>query len=126
MEIQNVVEFCCNCEKIKPLVEKRKNGVELSEEEVESIRWDCRYCRSFGRGGIYKADAIISLLESKDKNRNVGKKAVKEKRYGNAIKKLREDGKSIRDIADILGMSKTTVQKIVLNQRKSEGSEVNE
>ena len=47
------------------LIEKLENGTEPTEKEMEDIRYKCQYCRSFGRNGIYKADAILTALKEK-------------------------------------------------------------
>ena len=117
MQTQNVTEHCLKCHKVLPLLDKRLNGEELTEKEVEYIRLECRYCRSFDSKGIYKADAILSLLELYIKftrfKRNTGKKPVRKKQYGAAVQNLRKEGKTIRQIADILGIAKSTVQRIL-------------
>lgn len=116
MEVQNVYDYCTKCKSMNKLLEKRRLGIELTKNEVENMRYKCRYCRSFGSTGIYKADAILTALEERKRNENnltPGRKPVREKQYGRAVRKLREEGKSIREIADILGISKATVQKIL-------------
>lgn len=103
---------------MKSLINKRKNGIEPVVRELVDIRQKCAYCKN-GAKGIYKADAILTALELHEKigikNRNNGKKPVLEKRFGTAVCNLRSEGKSIREIAKILGISKDTVQKIIKN-----------
>lgn len=53
-----------------------------------------------------KLDCVIQV------KRNLGKKETYSRRYGTAIAKLQADGKSIRQIADILGISPTSVVKV--------------
>lgn len=65
----------------------------------------------------------IQQLETKQSKikLNVGRKPTAYKRYSQAVLNLRlNEKKKIREIADILGMSTATVQKII-NQLKSEG-----
>ena len=119
MEIQNVVDYCLKCFNMERLLNKRKQGIDITEKELQDIRFICARCRSFDNSGIYKADAILTSLEMHEKlnelskKRNVGKKPVREKQYGTAIRNLRAEGKTIRQIAEVLGISKTTVQKIL-------------
>ena len=114
--MQNVYDFCAKCFRMCRLIEKLENGTEPTEKEMEDIRYRCQYCRSFGRNGIYKADAILTALKEKRRAKNnltPGRKPVREKQYGKAIINLRKEGKTIREISEILGISKTTVHKIV-------------
>ena len=117
MDVQNVNDYCKKCKKMKLLQEKRKKGEDYLEN-LANMRTRCARCRVFGKIGIYKADAILTALELSEngyKNRNVGKKPVREKQYGTAVKNLRAEGKTIRQIAKTLGISVDTVQKILKN-----------
>lgn len=122
MEIQNVVDYCMKCSNMTQLLEKRRQKIELTEKEIDEIRFICARCRNFFDSGIYKADAILTSLELHEQlnrlsyKRNVGKKPIRQKQYGTAIKNLRAEGKTIREIAAILGISKTTVQKILKSE----------
>lgn len=129
MEIQNVVNYCLKCTKMERLLEKRRNDIELTSDEIKEIRYLCANCRLGKKGnkiGIYKADAIMSSLEMHkklnelSKKRNIGKKPVREKQFGVAVRNLRAEGKTIRQIAKILGISVDTVQKILKNNTSTQ------
>ena len=65
----------------------------------------CSRCKK-----VTKFDLILNLPH---KQKNVGKKSTYVRRYGVAVQSLRSSGKSIRYIAQTLGISPTSVQKIL-------------
>lgn len=80
---------------------------------LEEARKKCSRCH------LYKFDTIVQLIRLKSSQnsttqvkRNLGKKETYSRRYGTAIAKLQAEGKSIRQIADILGISPTSVVKV--------------
>lgn len=80
---------------------------------LEEARKKCAHCH------LYKFDTIahlIRLISSQNittqVKRNLGKKETYTRRYGTAIAKLQAEGKSIRQIAEILGISPTSVVKV--------------
>lgn len=80
---------------------------------LEEARKKCAHCH------LYKFDTIAQLIRLKSiensttqVRRNLGKKETYSRRYGTAIAKLQADGKSIRQIAEILGISPTSVVKV--------------
>lgn len=112
--LQNVREYCNACDDMGNILENLKNG-NLTQEDLIYIRKKCMYCK-FQKKGIYKADAIINLLEKRPFMPNKGRKPTKVKQYGETVKNLRGEGHTVREIAKIVGISTTTVQKI-LNPR---------
>ena len=115
MSIQNVSEYCANCVVMKNL--------ENDESSIERARFSCAHCRSFGEGGIYKADAIYTALKYKkraDMFSRKGKCTVVVKRYGKAVQELTEKGESLRSIARILGISVNSVRKCRDEWKESE------
>ena len=123
MEIRSIFNYCARCTNMKDILEKRRQGIPVDDDELTKVRRHCAKCKS-GKNGIYKADAILTALELHEEvnklktKRNVGKKPVREKQYGAAIRNLRAEGKTIREIASILKISKTTVQKIIKSQKE--------
>lgn len=104
------VMVCQNCNVMK---------MAFSEWEIGDCRRMCMRCKRKDMG-IYKFDAIYTalqlkrdILDVKQYKRNVGKKSTAQKRYGKAVKKLRDEGYSLRKIADTLQISVTTVQKVL-------------
>ena len=51
-----------------------------------------------------------------------GRKPIREKQYGKVVRELRKDGKTIREIAEYVGISTSTVQKILKAQQDKKGS----
>ena len=114
---KDVCDYCKNCKRMTNAIKKKELGT-LEMEELGELREKCSNCKNYN-GGIYKADAILSALvvqKEVDKwkqKRNVGKKPVRKKQYETAIKNLKKEGKTIREIATILGISPATVQNII-------------
>lgn len=103
------IAFCRNC----------KRGVmqrALSETEsidLEEARRVCANCK-YRNQGIYKFDAIYEFMRTC--KLTPGKKPVVERKHGETIRELREQGETIRAIAKNLGLSKTTVHKVLKHQ----------
>ena len=110
-QVQNLEDYCLKCRYNVP---PRFVGGEIS---LEQARRQCAYCK-FGKSGIYKFDIVFALWQSLGKfsavqqQRPTGKKATYVKRYGAAVQRLQSEGKTVRQIADILGISPTSVGKI--------------
>jgi hypothetical protein len=108
--LADVVEHCKKCSAMTDAVKAGRGNFDLA-----MLRQKCMYCKT-GNGGIFKTDAIytaIELHQKFDSRRNKGKKAIRHKTHGVAVKNLREQGKSLRDIAKTLGITVKTVQKIL-------------
>lgn len=117
----DVTKHCLKCQ---IYLNARKNiaNNDFDYQSIMRARRRCASCR--GNDGIYKFDAIYTalglheqLLELRPKL-TPGKKPVKEKLYGDIVRNLRKEGKSIRDIAKLTNLSTPTVQKILKNQKK--------
>ena len=89
---------------------------------LEQARTKCGNCH-FGSLRIYKFDIILHLFSNKAKSERAdqkqttslnrsGKKETYFKRYGTAIAKLQSEGRTVRQIAEILGISPTSVIKV--------------
>lgn len=114
-EIRNVIDHCQKCPNMVKLLNKKRNDEPLNDSDIKDIRIICMHCKC-GQEGIYKADAIMTALLLHDevkRQRNVGKKPTRYKQYKAAVQNLRNEGRSIREIAKILGISPTTVQRIL-------------
>ncbi len=115
MEIQDVAEYCVNCPVMKKLEE--------DESMIANARHSCAHCRSLGKVGIYKADAIYTALKYKkraDAFNQTGKSSVVVKRYGKAVSELTNKGESLRSIAKILGISVNSVRKCLKEYKEVE------
>lgn len=103
--LRNAINHCGKC-----YVPKKFTKEEIT---IAEARTECAHCK-LGSTGIYKFDAIYtSVGPQKVFNPNKGRKSIREKQYGKAIRDLREKGQSIRKIAKILKISPGTVQKII-------------
>ncbi len=89
---------------------------------LEQARTKCGNCH-FGSLRIYKFDIILHLFSNKAKSDQIyqkpqqklnssGKKETYSKRYGTAIAMLQSEGRTVRQIAEILGISPTSVIKV--------------
>lgn len=122
--VQNVMEHCKKCEDMCKLMEKMRSDDEIKEQELLYMRRKCQRCRR-GDNGIYKADAILTALlldkmiqDRWKKNLTPGKKPTLERKYGRAIYALREGGKTIKQIASLLGLSPTSVHKVLKSKKQ--------
>lgn len=89
---------------------------------LEQARTKCGNCH-FGSLRIYKFDIILHLFSNRTNSESdhqntgkalnhSGKKETYSKRYGTAIAKLQSEGRTVRQIAEILGISPTSVIKV--------------
>lgn len=125
----DVTKHCLKCH---IYLNARKNiaNNDFDYQSIMRARRSCASCR--GNDGIYKFDAIYTalglheqLIEQLKKFEKLklrpeltpGKKPVKEKLYGDIVRNLRKENKSIREIARITNLSTPTVQKILKNQK---------
>lgn len=118
---------------IKERCYKCKLPSEYGEGKItlEQARTKCANCH-FGSLRLYKFDIIMQLFNSNTEQKKIepvqektsscqsvtglnrgGKRETYTKRYGVAITKLQNEGKTIRQIADILGISPTSVTKVI-------------
>lgn len=109
-QVQNLEDYCLKCKHSVPTKFK------AAEIDLDTARRTCANCK-FGKQGIYKFDIVYTLWGALGKlqavpERPKGKKATYLKRYGVAIDRLQSEGKSVREIAEILGISPTSVVKV--------------
>lgn len=134
--LRNAYETCLACKKVDIKAIKR-----LTLEELDAARSICANCVS-ETAGIYKTDAIATAFEAeikykkevgilheiiasqqakirelKEKNDKSkwyrrGKGATYFKRYSESIKNLQSEGKTQKQISEILGISISSVNKI--------------
>ncbi len=111
---KEIREHCYKCK----LAEEFQEG----RITLEQARAKCSNCH-FGSLRIYKFDIILQLFCNEKRSEHAdekparafnrsGKKETYSKRYGTAISKLRNEGRSVREIAAILGISPTSVVKV--------------
>lgn len=104
-ELQDMKEYCDKCN----IPEEYDSG----QLTLDQCRFKCAHCRLFGKRGIYKFDIAYTLRQRSGKlPPGKGKTASRYKQYGTAVSKLCAEGKTVREIADILGISPTTVCSI--------------
>lgn len=134
--LRSAYDYCLDCPKGVDI-----QGVkDLSLVELNEARTKCANCRSLG-DGIYKTDAIATAIEAQIKVKELeakiadlqyknallaleleekpkfapyrgGKGETYFKRYGETIANLRAEGKTQKQISDILGISIASVNKI--------------
>lgn len=131
--LQDISEHCFNC----TVMDIDPNN----PDELAAARELCTECKH-GNVGIYKHDAIYTakqlmkkvkeltleldekekLLDEKDKHLDVfkgkGKTATFARRYGETVDNLRAEGRSQREIAEIIGKSPTTVNHYLQSLKK--------
>ncbi len=124
--LKNVTENCMDCFVMKMILDETKTiGTDEydNSSKIEDLRDTCMRCKK-GNKGIYKYDAIRTALDLYEENKklkevlklNQGKKPTALKRHGTAVQNLRKEGKSIRKIAEIVGIAPNTVVKILKEQ----------
>lgn len=122
--LKNVTENCMDCFIMQMKLDETKTaGITFDGQcfGIDYLRGTCMRCKK-GSKGIYKYDAIRTALDLQAENQrlkkalNKGKKPTALKRYGTTVKNLKEEGKSIRQIAEIVGIAPNTVVKILKEQ----------
>lgn len=128
LQTKEIKERCYKC--------KLPSEYAVGNLTLEQARTKCANCH-FGSLRLYKFDIIVQLLDKSEKadskaekkepaqvqtspgegqvtfKRNTkGKGATYFKRYGSAISKLQSEGKTVRQIAELLGISPTSVIKV--------------
>ena len=128
--LKNVVDKCMHCAVMQfTLNDSKTIGTNSLGQnfKIDVFRNTCMRCKK-GSKGIYKYDAIRTALDLYEENKqlkeklNKGKKATALKRYGTTVKNLKEDGKSIRQISKIVGISTNTVMKILNSINNEDGN----
>lgn len=115
--VQKVTNHCKSCPKMKFLVEKFNEEV-IPEDIIKKMRKKCASCKR-GNYGIYKADAILTALVLQKKiepfsgKRNKGKKSVITEHERASIKALHQEGKTIKQLAELFKYNKNTILKIL-------------
>lgn len=122
--LKNITENCMDCFVMKMILDATQTiGTDEygNSANIEDLRDTCMRCKK-GNKGIYKYDAIRTALDLQAENQrlkkalNKGKKPTALKRYGTTVRNLRNEGKSIRKIAEIVGIAPNTVVKILKEQ----------
>lgn len=128
LQVKEIEERCYKC--------KLPSEYAAGNMTLEQARTKCANCH-FGSLRLYKFDIIVQLLDKSENadskaekkepaqkpaspgegqvtfNRNTkGKGATYFKRYGSAIRTLQSEGKTVRQIAEMLGISPTSVIKV--------------
>ncbi len=132
LQVKEIEERCYKC--------KLPSEYAAGNMTLEQARTKCANCH-FGSLRLYKFDIIVQLLDKSENadskaekkepaqtqtspgdntgkgkvtfNRNSkGKGATYLKRYGSAIRSLQKEGKTVRQIAELLGISPTSVIKV--------------
>lgn len=113
--LRDITEICGNCKKV--------DWTDNSNTGIAKTRSLCAKCHLSG-GGIYKADIVRSALTYKEKANATtlptgkGKSSTFIKNYGKIVDGLTAEGKTQREIAELLGVSKTTINKYLKNTLK--------
>lgn len=141
LQIKEIEERCYKC--------KLPSDYAAGKLTLEQARTKCANCH-FGSLRLYKFDIIVQLLDKSEKadskaekkepaqkpaspgegqvtfNRNTkGKGATYVKRYGSAVETLQNEGKTVRQIANLLGISPTSVVKISNELKRSAAEQKN-
>lgn len=107
-ELKNFNEVCTNCEVMKRALSDIEDEISLGEARAR-----CASCNK-----IFKFDALYkSQMNLAQRKKSTGKKPTAYKRYATTVINLTGEGKSIREIAKTIGISPTTVQKILQQYR---------
>ena len=109
---QSVQEHCMKCDKLLNSVNDILDGKEV---DLGSLRNACRCCKT-GSTGIFKGDIALGLMteiERTRRKRPVGKKKTRYKTHGKMVRQLREEGKSLREIARISCLAVNTIRDIL-------------
>lgn len=102
-ELQDISQYCDICHV--------PSDYESGKLTLDQCRDKCAYCNRFG-GRIYKFDIAYTLRKRSVPFKGKGKTATRKRQYGEAVANLTAEGKTVREIAKILGISPTTVVAI--------------
>ena len=106
----DIAKYCLVCPVFLDNKEKSANGI-LTQEDIAYGRYDCWYCPHIRNNAAnYRFDIVLSLGK---RIGNVGKKETYERIHGDAIRNLKSNGMSIRNIAKTLGIGTQAVQDIL-------------
>jgi len=123
--LRSAYDYCLNCPKGVNI----QSVKDLSLPELNTARTNCANCRGKD-DGIFKLDAIATAIEAQIKVKELeakiadlqhkpkftpyrgGKGETYFKRYGATIANLRAEGKTQKQISEILGISVASVNKL--------------
>ena len=123
--LRSAYDFCLACPKGVDILKVKS----MSLPELNEARTKCANCRGKDEG-IYKTDAIATAIEAQIKVKELeakilelqdkpkftpyrgGKGETYFKRYSETIAKLRAEGKTQKQVSEILGISIASVNKI--------------
>lgn len=114
---------CLECSDFQAFKSNKDN--ETNQDMYNNMRLKCMDCQMHEKKdknesrSTYKFDAIYSAMAHYEHNtfkRNIGKKSTVEKRYGKKIDEKIQEGKSQRQIAEELGISRTTIHNYLKNK----------
>lgn len=118
-DLEQNIRYCFQC---------RKGNMQRALSETESIslkelREGCRTCKH-KEVGIYKFDAIFMYIKEHQNifAPNRGKKPIIDKKHGDTIEQLRAEGKTIKEIGELLGIHRNTVSRILKERAKAHES----
>ena len=123
--LRSAYDFCLACPKGVDILKVKS----MSLPELNEARTNCANCRGKDEG-IYKTDEIATAIEAQIKVKELeakilelqdkpkftpyrgGKGETYFKRYGATVANLRAEGKTQKQISEILGISISSVNKI--------------
>lgn len=120
LQVKEIEEHCYKC--------KLPSEYAAGNITLEQARTKCANCH-FGNLRLYKFDIIVQLFTSIGegqvtfKRNTKGKGSTYFKRYGAAISKLQNEGKTVRQIAELLGISPTSVIKVSKELKQTEDNQ---
>lgn len=133
LQVKEIEDHCYKC--------KLPSEYAAGNITLEQARTKCANCH-FGNLRLYKFDIIVQLFDCKAgkkeptqvqtsigegqvtfKRNTKGKGSTYFKRYGAAISKLQNEGKTVRQIAELLGISPTSVIKVSKELKQTEDNQ---
>ena len=98
--IDKVEIFIVARDSFSPLPDEKRKRIYVSKKDFEKILMVCK-------------PAASNKNNNQNKILGTGRKPTREREYGKVVRELRKDGKTIRQIAEYVGISTSTVQKIL-------------
>lgn len=115
--LQNVQDFCDQCESMVALRERYKNNPHLDTDEdkiaLGDMRKQCSRCRGIFGGGIYKADAILAAVRVPKLPPGKGRACTIPMEIQEKIFERYNAGETQQEIADSIGISRSRVQRVI-------------